>query len=332
MQQSGAQCRGQPRCLVRIRTRVFKSLPYLLTDPLAGTIPRTAGVAPLPSRYAITFELVRKRPEPYKEALRLLLGTSFDDARERWHAMRRLIELIWWVQEPFIDPEEPPSAPEVRKLLDTVESASRTLTSRIGELDDLIVDLMHSRPSELLNPSKLRENRRHARIGGAPVDPRLNESELLDCLSALETMCRLIRETFLDERHPSTRLPTLSVTNPKFHLVKEAASLFAEFRPADLRATWRGPFHNFCRALYELITGDDPSGPGVGLRRYVDFVAPRMRRLCDLSERRNYLLFPGPSRHFRDGADERILRLTMKIETVRADLEKGPFRPRQRKE
>ncbi len=69
-----------------------------------------------------------------------------------------------------------------------------------------------------------------------------------------------------------------------------------------------------------------------GLRRYTDFVAPRMRRLHDLSERRSYLKFPGPSRHFRDGADERILRLTMKIETVRADLEKGPFRRRQRKE
>ncbi len=246
--------------------------------------------------------------------------------------MRRLIELIWWVQEPFIDPEEPPSAPEVRKLLDTVESASRTLTSRIGELDDLIVDLMHSRPSDLLNPSKLRDYRRHARIGGAHVDPRLNESELLESLFGLQMACHRIRETFLDERHPSTRLPTLSVTNPKFPLVKEAASLFAEFRPADLRATWRGPFYNFCAALYELITGEDSKGPGVGLGRYTDFVAPHMRRLSDLSERRNYLMFPGLSRYFRDGVDEDIRRLTTEIEAVRADLEKGPFRPRQRKE
>jgi hypothetical protein len=51
--------------------------------------------------YEATFELVKKRPEPYREALRLLLDTSFDDARERWGAMRRLIELIWWVQDPF---------------------------------------------------------------------------------------------------------------------------------------------------------------------------------------------------------------------------------------
>ena len=139
----------------------------------------------MPSRYAPTFELVRKRPENYKKALRLLLDNSFDDARERWHAMRQLIELIWWVQEPFIDPEEPPRVPEVRKLLDTIESASRTLTSRGGELDDLILDLMHSRPSQLLNPSKLGEYRRHARIGGAHADPRFNKSELLESLFAL---------------------------------------------------------------------------------------------------------------------------------------------------
>ena len=285
----------------------------------------------MPTRYAPTFELVRKRPESYKKALRLLLDTSFDDARERWGAKRRLIELIWRVRDPFIDPEEPPRVPEVRKLLDTIESASRTLTSRVGEFSDLAVDLMHSRPSDLLNPSKLPEYLKRARIVGAHADPRFNESELLESLFVLQKACRLIRETFLDERQPRARLPTLSVTNPKFDLVKEAASLFAEFRPADLRATWRGPFDNFCAALYELITGEDSKGPGVGLRRYVDFVAPHMRRLHGLSERRNYLLFPGPSRHFRDGVDERIFRLTMEIETVRADLEKGPFRRRQRK-
>jgi len=70
----------------------------LLTDLLTGTIPKTAGVAPLPSIYEATFELVRKRPEPYREALRLLLDTSFDDARERWGAMRRLnaeMEAVW---------------------------------------------------------------------------------------------------------------------------------------------------------------------------------------------------------------------------------------------
>ncbi len=125
----------------------------------------------MPSRYAPTFELVRKRPENYKKALRLLLDNSFDDARERWHAMRQLIELIWWVQEPFIDPEEPPRVPEVRKLLDTIESASRTLTSRGGELDDLILDLMHSRPSF----DDLGEVRERA---GQPVD--LVDDDVID--------------------------------------------------------------------------------------------------------------------------------------------------------
>lgn len=282
-------------------------------------------------RYAPVFALVRQRHDQFNAALRLLLGTSFNDSRERWGAKRRLIELIWRVRNPFIDPEEPPRVPEVRKLLDMIESASRTLTSRVGELDDLIVDLMHSRPSDLLNPSKLREYRRHARIGGAHADPRVNESELIESLFALQKACRLIRETFLDER-PGARPPTVGFTNPKLHLVTEAASLFADFRSADLRATWRGPFHNFCAALYELVTGEDPSGPGVGLRRYVDFVAPHMRRLSDLSERRNYLLFPGPSRYFRDRVDEDIRRLTTEIEAVRTDLEKGPFRRRQRKE
>ncbi len=292
----------------------------------------------MPSRYAPTFELMRIRPENYKKALRLLLDNSFDDARERWHAMRQLIELIWWVQEPFIDPEEPPRVPEVRRILDTIESASRALTSRVGELDDLAMDLMHSRPPDLLNPSKLPEYLQRAQISGAHADPRFNESELLESLFALQKACRLIRETFLDGRHSSARLATVGLTNPKLDLVTMAASLFAEFRPADLRTTSRGPFDNFCAALYELITGEDSKGPGVGLRRYVDFVAPLMRRLHDLSERRIYLMFPGLSRHFRDGVDERILRLTgvderilrltMEIETVWADLEKGPFRRR----
>ncbi len=296
------------------------------------------------TRYQETFDLIGKRPKArnergvwvrrprnrskhFDEALDVLTDGSVDP-RERWRATRALIVTIWWIQGDFAYPEEPPSVPEVRKLLDTIESASRTLTRRVGELDDLIVDLMHSRPSDLLNPSKLREYRRHARIGGAHADPCFNQSELLESLSALQKACRLIRETYLDERRPGTRLATVGVTNPKFHLVKEAASLFAEFRPADLRATWRGPFHIFCAALYELITGKDSKGPGVGLRRYVDFVAPLMRRLHDLSERRIYLMFPGPSRHFRDGVDERIHRLTVEIETIWADLEKGPFRRR----
>ncbi len=332
MQENGAQSLGPLRRLVRVRTRALRLLPYLLTDLLTGTIPKTAGVAPLPTRYAPTFELVRKRPESYTKALRLLLDTSFDDARERWDAMRRLIELIWWVQDPFIDPEEPPRVPEVRRILDTIESASRALTSRVGKLDDLAMDLMHSRPPDLLNPSKLPEYLQRAQISGAHADPRFNESELLESLFALQKACRLIRETFLDGRHSSARLATVGLTNPKLHLVTEVARLFADYRPADLRATWRGPFYNFCAALYELITGEDPSGPGVGLRRYVDFVAPRMRRLRDLSVRRNYFIWPGPPRYIRGGVDEDIHRLTTEIEAARTDLEKGPFRRRQRKE
>ncbi len=331
MQENGAQSLGPLRRLVRVRTRALRLLPYLLTDLLTGTIPKTAGVAPLPSMYEATFELVQKRPEPYREALRLLLDTSFDDARERWGAEDRLIELIRWVQDPFIDPEEPHRVPKVRRLLDTIETASRTLTSRVGEFDDLAEYLMHRLPPDLANPSKLPEYLQRAQISRAHADPRFNESELLESLFALQKACRLIRETFLDERHSSARLATVGLTNPKLHLVTMAASLFAEFRPTALRATLRGPFDKFCAALYELIAGEDSKGPGVGLRRYVDFVAPLMRRLHDLSERRIYLMFPGPYRHFRDGVDERILRLNAEMAAVWTELEAGPFRRRQRK-
>lgn len=284
------------------------------------------------SEFAPTFELVRERRDHFQEALRLLLGQYCDVPIERWRATRRLVEVIGWVQGALIDPAEPPRIPDVRRLLDTVESASRTLTSRLEELDELTVDLIYSRPQDLLNPSKLPEYLERARICWAHVDPRFNESELLESLFALQQACRLIRETFLDERHPSARLPTVGFTNPKLHLVTLAATLFAEFRPADLRATWRGPFHNFCRALYQLITGQDPEAPGVGLRRYVDFVAPRMRRLRELSDRRIHRLIAASSPYFRDTSGQRLYRLSAEMDAAWTEIQDGPFHRRERSE
>ena len=276
-------------------------------------------------------DIAKKHRELFSEALQLLLGEWFDDRRERLGAIRQLIETIWWIGDDSDESEEPLRVANARDLLIEAEEAARILISRSERLAEMlqIIDL---HDADVLTPLRLGVQMRIAGMAGATDDRTSNRSELVERLFALEEICQVVREQVLGHLSPSEYMPILSIGNAKLRLVIQSAQIFGEYRPKDLkstrpgRASPGGDFHRFCATLFEMIFECGADEAGVGLGRYVEFVAPRARRLNAMMRRRDDLWMARPPHIFGPRVQREIDRLNREMAIRNREIEAGPFR------
>ncbi len=276
-------------------------------------------------------DIAKKHRELFSEALQLLLGEWFDDRRERLGAIRQLIETICWIGDDSYESEEPLRVANARDLLIEAEEAARILISRSERLAEMlqIIDL---HDADVLTPLRLGVQMRIAGMAGATDDRTSNRSEWVERLFALEEICQVVREQVLGHLSPSEYMPILSIGNAKLRLVIQSAQIFREYRPKDLkstrpgRASPGGDFHRFCATLFEMIFECGADEAGVGLGRYVEFVAPRARRLNAMMRQRDYLWMARPPHIFGPRVQREIDRLDREMAILRREIEAGPFR------
>ena len=282
-------------------------------------------------QYQSAIDIAKKHRELFSEALRLLLGEWFDDRRERLGAIRQLIETIWLIQDHSDESEEPLRVANARDLLIEAEEAARILISRSERLAEMlqIIDL---HDADVLTPLRLGVQMRIAGMAGATDDRTSNRSELVERLFALEEICQVIREQVLGHLSPSEYMPILSIGNAKLRLVIQSAQIFRDYRPKDLkstrpgRASPGGAFHRFCATLFEMIFECGADEAGVGLGRYVEFVAPRARRLNAMMRQRDYLWMARPPHIFGPRVQREFDRLGREMAILNREIEAGPFR------
>ncbi len=265
----------------------------------------------------------KKRPLFYK-ALGLLLGDQLGDRRERISAIRRLIQTISGFQYEFDDPEEPPRAAQVTRLLAETEKASRALRGKVMELSELLV--MYA---VLLFPDRLKDptpwdSIRNSKVYGADDDPERNQSELYQDLLALEEACRGLGEHMPADRGGRANVLTGKRGNPKALLAYEAGLRFSEFRPVVISSNPKEPFYEFLGALYELLTGQEPESPGVGLIKYVQFVAPLIQEIEAIGEYLVPLLIKRMKTPLSVEEERYLERLSRKSQALHDALSLGP--------
>lgn len=283
------------------------------------------------SKHQSAIDIAKKHRELFSEALRLLLGEWFDDRRERLGAIRQLIETIWWIQDHSDESEEPLRVANARDLLIEVEEAARILINRSERLAEML-EIIDLQDADVLTPLRLGYQKGIAGIAGATDDRTSNRSELVERLFALEENCQVIREQVLGHLSPSEYMPIILISNAKLRLVIESAYIFGEYRPKDLkstrpgRASPGGAFHRFCATLFEMIFECGADEAGVGLGRYVEFVAPRARRLNAMMRQRNDLRIARPPDIFVPLVEREIGRLDREMAIRRRKIAAGPFR------
>ncbi len=176
--------------------------------------------------------------------------------------------------------------------------------------------------SPLMDP-ELHESLRSSKFLGADADPDLNTSGLYEDLIVLEKFCYLLEEKLPPkDRGGHTHMLTGKLGNPKARLVTEASRLFSDWHPEQITGTEGGPFYDFCAALYELITGNQPEGPGGGLKRYVEFVVPRIRKLEGLHQRWMHCQLTSPASRAR--AAPEVDQLSHEMMVINDELAAGP--------
>ncbi len=285
----------------------------------------------MPSEYQSAIATAKKHRGLFYEALRLLLGEYFDDRRERLGAIRRLIETIWWIQDDSDESEKPLRVANARALLIEVEEAARILINRSERLAEML-EIIDLQDADVLTPLRLGYQKGIAGIAGATDDRTSNRSELVERLFALEENCQVIREQVLGHLSPSEYMPIVLISNAKLRLVIQSALIFGEYRPKDLkstrpgRASSGGSFHRFCATLFEMIFECGADEAGVGLGRYVEFVAPRTRLLHGLLANRYTLECARPPEIYGERIVREIDRLDREIATLRREIDAGPFR------
>ena len=81
----------------------------------------------------------RKNPDLFYTAFRLLFGEQLGYRWEQFAAIRGIIEIISGLQYEFSEPEEPPRAAQVTRLLAETEEASHLLREKVWQLSELFV-------------------------------------------------------------------------------------------------------------------------------------------------------------------------------------------------
>ena len=207
---------------------------------------------------------------------------------------------------------------ETRESANDLRRAVLQLSTLLSDYGSLIL------PPRPLN-RELGESLEASMLYGADDDPELNASPLYEALVGIDEFCRRFDEK-LPPKGPRGRVHMLSgkIPSPKASLVAEAGWLFVDWRPIEITGTVGGPFYNFCAEVYELITGEQPEEYGGGLKRYVEFFAPRTRRLNAMLNQRTRLEITRPPRFYPRIARE-IDRLSHEITVLRDELDAGPF-------
>lgn len=299
------------------------------------------------TRYQETFDLIGKRPKARNErgawvrrgprkrskhfdgALDLLTDGSVGQ-HERWRAIRALIVTIWWIQNGFSDPAEPPRTSELRRMLRETRDAAGLLQRKALHLSTPLTEY-----GQLFLPSRLVEPELYASLEssmllGARAEPEQNVSRLYEALIALQKFCRLLDKQLPSDRGGQTNILTGKFPNPKARLATEAGRLLSEWRLEDVQGTEGGPFYMFCAELYALITKERPEEFKVGLRRYVEFAAPRIRNIHKLSERWQHLQQQTGFRRPSNKEAFEINRLWTEMRALHDELAAGPLGRAQR--
>ena len=276
------------------------------------------------TRYQPAFDLTPKRRKIFAEALRLLMGDFCEDRGERERAERGLNECIWWTESGFTDPEKPPRASEVRRMLRESRKAAEDLRRVILPLSELLTIY-----ADLLFPDRLNDPLpwnaiRNSKVYGADDDPRQNQSELYRDLLALEEACERLGERIPADRGGRANLLTGRRGNPKALLAYGAGILFAEFRPGVISSNPKDPFYEFLGKLYEILTGQEPEGPGVRLTKYVRFVAPLVQKIEENGNQRIPLMIKAMRTVLSVDEQRYLNRLSREFQALHDELSLGP--------
>ncbi len=270
------------------------------------------------------FAAAKKNRDLFYKALRLLFGEQLGYRWERISAIRQLIEIIWVSQYELNDPEGPARAAQVTRRLAETEKASRALRGKVMELSELLT--MYA---GLLFPDGLRDPLpwnaiRNSKVYGADDDPRQNQSELYRDLLALEEACQRLGERIPADRGGRANLLTGRRGNPKAVLAYGAGLLFAQFRPGVISSNPKDPFYEFLGALYEILTGQEPEGPGVGLKKYVQFVAPLVQKIEENGNQRIPLMIKAVGTVLSVDEQRYLDRLLRELQALDDELSLGP--------
>lgn len=299
---------------------------HLFWGARQGTIPQATGVALMTTRCQPALDPRSKRPENFANALRLLLGDCCEDRGARLRAKGQLDEMIRWIESDFTDPERPPRVSEVRQMLRETRKAANDLRRAVLQFSALLSSCgSFILPSPLVD-RELHESLEASMLYGAHDAPEMNASLLYEALVGIDKFCRRFDEKLLPKGLRG-RVHMLSgkLQSPKTRLATDAGWLFVDWRPTELTGTVGGPFYNFCAEVYELVTGEQPEEPGGGLKRYVEFVAPRIRRLNAMLNHRIHLNLIRPPHLYGPRIAREIDRLSHEMAVLSHELDAGPF-------
>lgn len=269
------------------------------------------------------FKIIRERREIFEEALRILLGETYEKTFESWRATRRLAVIVHAWEDAF-DGSNPPRAAHAIKLLVEIEDDSRALRQRLQQFDDqLLIYAKSVIPSSLFD-AQSRKIIDESELFRAGTDSELSPSMLNRRLLALEAGCRTLSGFFPADRGGRTNLETELLGNAKNRLAYDAGQLFVEFRPGIISSNPKKPFYKFVGALYEVLTGQEPEGAGAGLKKYAEFVALQMRKVEKIRTRLNELMFERVKRRLNADEEQELARLQMDSQALHDELLMGP--------
>lgn len=283
--------------------------------------------------------LLRERHEPFRRAIALLLeGCVY---RQYFiGAARRILEIMHdWQSYSSMEATAPRRA-EITKLLQRVESDCTGLLQSLPLLCDHLDTYMYVlAPPPLVRTGAVYDHYAKADISGYCEEPEFNHAGIVKRLQALRDFCKESRRAArevecggsnwlgVDRGGSASSVFKEYYGSAKWQLVRASASVFSEYQP--ITATEGGPFYEFCRAIYELASGQSDPDDDAGMKRYVQFAAPRLRRIGELNAESLKLRFPDPLRPFRSfppdpAREKRIRELDAACDVLQSELARGP--------
>lgn len=286
-------------------------------------------------------KLLRDRAEPFRAGITLLLK-GHDTKANFVRATRQILQIVAdWQSHSSMEAEAPRRA-KIAWHLREVERDCARLQQSLRPLCEYLDDYMELlAPPGLMRTAAVFKYFAKADISGFSEYSEFNNAGLLIRVQALRDFCRESLRAARkkesgdhnwlgsDRGGRSSSVFKEHYGSAKWQLVHGSARLFCDYQ--NPTATDGGPFHEFCRATYELASGRSDPDDSVGLRRSVQFAAPRVRSIAELNTELLNLRYPDPLRPFRSlppnpAREERIRQLEAEIKVLQSELARGPRR------
>jgi hypothetical protein len=264
-------------------------------------------------------------------------------AEDRWlfrAATRQVAQLVSDFQDHQRAVADAPRLAEVLRSFDHIAALVTDLRDPLQALEETLSLYSHELFGSVLgrkfDPWEVEPS---PELTGHAPSPRLDLRQLQMQLDMLAKFCGAANAAIAEKRLAegeaagdlggATNLEKQYGGSAKWRLVHAAGRLFAEHRPDRISSNANGDLFGFCAAMFEVCTGLDPEGEGVGLKRYVEFLAPRLAKLWEQYALRHDLWLMRGSRlslRLDQGLDldPRIKASSAEIARLEIELQRGP--------